>query len=583
MSVLEALKRKHPESQSPPLSTLLTADPLPPRSVLEVTGSHVHLTSSRIQESAGPSGTDANHLQDVLLRFGAHSERLRDSVASLIRRLSNTVTPWDDIRALVAFHLIALDKCPGIRPIGIGETLRRIICKTVCMLTRYELDEICSTSQLCGGMKAGIEGAIHTVYDLFEQRGRNGWGVLMIDATNAFNNMNRQSVLWNSTILWPSCSLFLFNNYRGWIPLVVNDSNAYLYSKEGVTQGYPLSMFIYAVATILLIERLGRPSGGTHVWYADDAFACSRLQHLKDWFDRLLQIGPSYGYHPELSKCVLLVHEDHHLSARDLFETYGVRIVTSHRLLGGVVGDHEGLLSYVTGSVNEWTSIVEKLTVIAKTQPQLAYSAFTRSVQSQWAYLQRVVPDCGSSFIPLEQLISQRFIPTIFSCEISPTERSHLTLPARLGGLNIQDPTLTSTTNYTTSRRLTSPIVDALKGITEFDIDEFNIGYHLIQEEITKEKAAGFDRLFNELLLLLTLDQQRAVNRAKGERMLSWLTVAPVAKHHFDLSAQDFIITFCILWSNFMINGAQEVGFLRLERQISLPAIRSLLSIMVTY
>uniref|UniRef100_A0A1X7TZ08 DDE-1 domain-containing protein n=1 Tax=Amphimedon queenslandica TaxID=400682 RepID=A0A1X7TZ08_AMPQE len=32
-----------------------------------------------------------------------------------------------------------------------------------------------------------------------------------------------------------------------------------------------------------------------------------------------------------------------------------------------------------------------------------------------------------------------------------------------------------------------------------------------------------------------------------------------------------------------MINGAQEVGFLRLERQISLPAIRYLLSIMVTF
>uniref|UniRef100_A0A1X7V7V4 Uncharacterized protein n=1 Tax=Amphimedon queenslandica TaxID=400682 RepID=A0A1X7V7V4_AMPQE len=43
-----------------------------------------------------------------------------------------------------------------------------------------------------------------------------------------------------------------------------------------------------------------------------------------------------------------------------------------------------------------------------------------------------------------------------------------------------------------------------------------------------------------------------------------------------------FMATFCILWSNFMINGAQKVGFLRLERQISIPAIRYLLSIMVT-
>ena len=32
-----------------------------------------------------------------------------------------------------------------------------------------------------------------------------------------------------------------------------------------------------------------------------------------------------------------------------------------------------------------------------------------------------------------------------------------------------------------------------------------------------------------------------------------------------------------------MMNGAQEVGFLLLQRQISLSAIRALLSIMVTY
>uniref|UniRef100_A0A1X7VFW7 Uncharacterized protein n=1 Tax=Amphimedon queenslandica TaxID=400682 RepID=A0A1X7VFW7_AMPQE len=91
-----------------------------------------------------------------------------------------------------------------------------------------------------------------------------------------------------------------------------------------------------------------------------------------------------------------------------------------------------------------------------------------------------------------------------------------------------------------TTRKLTSSNVEALKGITEFDIDEFNVGYYLIQEEITKEKAARFAHLFSELLLLLTLDQQRAVNRAKGERMSSWLPVAPVAKNHFDLSAQEF-------------------------------------------
>ena len=91
-----------------------------------------------------------------------------------------------------------------------------------------------------------------------------------------------------------------------------------------MTQGDPLSMFIYALATIPLIERLGHPTEGTHVWYADDASACSQLQHLKEWFDRLLKTGPLYGYHPEPNKCVLVVHPDHLSSAQDLFDAYGL-------------------------------------------------------------------------------------------------------------------------------------------------------------------------------------------------------------------------------------------------------------------
>ena len=441
---------------------------------------------------------------------------------------------------MVSCRLITLDKNHGIRPIGIGETLRRIIGKTVCSLTKFDLSDSCNISQLCGGVRCGIEAAIHTISDLFKEHEGEGWGVLMIDATNAFNCINRQAALWNTRILWPSCSLFLFNTYRGWAPLVIKDSKELLYSKEGVTQGDPLSMFVYAVATIPMIDSVGRPDEGRDVWYADDASASCSLSSVKEWFSALLHTGPSYGYHPEPRKCILVVNPDHLDSAREMFNGFGVQVKTSHRLLGGVVGDQTGMLSYVEECVEEWIRIIEKLAIVSKTQPQMSYYAYTKSAQCQWSYLQRVLPDCGSFFEPIEKKVTEQLLPSLFGCEISQSERAVFSLPTRMGGLNIIDSVHSAPSNYDTSRKLTDPIIGALKGLNDFDLDMFKIHCETVQKETIAIKESDLQSMFTNIVAQLDPMQQRAVKRAQSEKMSSWLNVVPAARHQFDLSAQEF-------------------------------------------
>ena len=53
-------------------------------------------------------------------------------------------------------RLIALDKCPGVHPVGMSETLRRIVGKTVCMATYVDIEDLSGTDQLCGGIRSGI-------------------------------------------------------------------------------------------------------------------------------------------------------------------------------------------------------------------------------------------------------------------------------------------------------------------------------------------------------------------------------------------------------------------------------------------
>ena len=135
-------------------------------------------------------------------------------MAGLARRLANTVVEWEDIRALMANWLIALNKCPGVRPIGIGEALQHVLGKIVALATRADLEEVCGTDQLCSGLQAGMEGAIHAVKELFDVNCDAGWGLLLVDAKDAFNSLNRVAALWNARVLWPICSRFLFAALR---------------------------------------------------------------------------------------------------------------------------------------------------------------------------------------------------------------------------------------------------------------------------------------------------------------------------------------------------------------------------------
>ena len=61
-----------------------------------------------------------------------------------------------------------------------------------------------------------------------------------------------------------------------------------------------VAMPFYTLAIIPLIQNL--PDIVKQEWYADDASACGELQGLCDWWNRLSQLGPLYGYSRILRK-----------------------------------------------------------------------------------------------------------------------------------------------------------------------------------------------------------------------------------------------------------------------------------------
>ena len=72
--------------------------------------------------SSCPGGTESEALHGWFLKFGEDSTRLRTSLGDFIDWLANGIPTWAAHRAFMYGRLIALDKQPGIPPVGVGET-----------------------------------------------------------------------------------------------------------------------------------------------------------------------------------------------------------------------------------------------------------------------------------------------------------------------------------------------------------------------------------------------------------------------------------------------------------------------------
>ena len=83
--------------------------------------------------------------------------------------LSNGWPPWAAYRAMMSGRLITLDKQPGIRPVRIGKTWRRLMAKCLLQVTGQEAKDACGTEQVAGSVEAGIEGGIQVMCVLWKE------------------------------------------------------------------------------------------------------------------------------------------------------------------------------------------------------------------------------------------------------------------------------------------------------------------------------------------------------------------------------------------------------------------------------
>ena len=96
-----------------------------------------------MEGAAGPWSIETVNWQEWTLHYGTSSQELQESIATLVWWLSNTYPPWEAYRAIFAGRLIGLDKCPGVRPVGIREILQRVLSKCVLNTCGKDVTHTC--------------------------------------------------------------------------------------------------------------------------------------------------------------------------------------------------------------------------------------------------------------------------------------------------------------------------------------------------------------------------------------------------------------------------------------------------------
>ena len=211
-TITSVLEGKYPSKKIPSCATLEMYEDTPIFIPVDIKEEAVESVARYFLGSSGPGGMDSEALQVRLLIFGEDSTRLRTSMENFVDWSANGRPPWAAYSAFMSGCIIMIDKKPGVQPVGVGETRRPLFSKIVLKVTGPEATMVCHDEQLCAGLKTGIDSAIHRVQALWNKNSNTkNCTFLIVDANDAFNDINKVRMLWTVRRLCPYGARFVFN------------------------------------------------------------------------------------------------------------------------------------------------------------------------------------------------------------------------------------------------------------------------------------------------------------------------------------------------------------------------------------
>ena len=368
--LLTQLHPEEPPPNCPPLAELALAPRLLPEAVLAA------LRSFPKGSGCGPAGLRAQHLLDSL------TPAYKTTVLELLTEVSQLLADGRGPRELAPFLagaglMASRKKDGGVRPIAVGEVLRRLVAKTLSKETQEAAQRYLWPLQVGVACPLGAECAIHTAAQ-WTQRHRHtpDHVFLKVDFSNAFNHINRDKMLTQVRQHFPELARWCHYCYGR--HSILQFGQWQVSSQCGVQQGDPLGPLLFALALQPLAQELASAREDSDLslltFYLDDGVMGGSAAAVSSALRTLQAGGASYGLTLNLRKCELIVPSGQlSASARSLFprpllhdeETNASRVNLDgdFELLGAPIGSQTYCAKVVTDRA---TKAKETLAAVAQ-------------------------------------------------------------------------------------------------------------------------------------------------------------------------------------------------------------------------
>jgi hypothetical protein len=388
--------------------------------------------------SPGLDGMRPQYLKDIIsLSAGEAGQKALRALTKLCNFLLSGQLPSEICHLLYGASLCALNKKDGeIRPIAIGNCLRRLTSKLACFQSRNIVNSYLSPHQLGVATKLGCEAAIHTTRTFVNNDQNRGKVLLKLDFKNAFNSVERDCILKEVQCHTPLLYPYLYQCYRN--PSTLFFGNHLISSSVGAQQGDPCGPMIFCLAIQPIILSL---DSQMNIWYLDDGTLADYPEVVLSDFKKVINLSQEIGLELNFNKCeIFCCSGDTDLKVIKEFQNLapGIKICDreSLSLLGSPIFD-QGFKNTVEKTIITVENLLNKAELLNR---HVAYTLIKNCLFiPKFNFLLRTTPFWKfSNYVNSIDSSLKSCLERILNLRLTDLQWRQSTLPIRFGGLGIR-------------------------------------------------------------------------------------------------------------------------------------------------